>query len=284
MFLIAGTLGGKHNSKRNTHIGKRTWHALEKKGESVDRKGDSLANGGEYTRRHHRVLRRGVAMTTAVAVGSVVQGDKEKPELTDMLNEGYAVDLAELEGDDATGADVLQEYKVPSPITKKFSVGVGTKKDGGVHASVGHLYGLGNTEEKYRLRVLGCKGRGFLGRDKPLDHSTGRGSVKARRGDYWDALKNKKAVVIPAIVETFGGISPHFLRFISRLAARTKRGGGRDGTQYGRSRLSAKSFFVHHTQQISAAAQVGDAKAIRRKITAEKMRLMKSARKAGERA
>ena len=99
-----------------------------------------------------------------------------------------------------------------------------------------------------------------------------------------EALKNKKATVIPAIVETFGGISPHFLKFIMRLAARAKKGGGRDGTKYGRSRTSAKSFFVHHTQQLSAAAQVGDAKAIRRKITAEKMRLMKGALKAGGRA
>ena len=41
-------------------------------------------------------------------------------------------------------------------------------------------------------------------------------------------------------------------------------------SKYGRSRTSAKSFFVHHTQQLSAAAQVGDAKAIRRKITALK--------------
>ena len=44
------------------------------------------------------------------------------------------------------------------------------------------------------------------------------------------------------------------------------------------------SFFVHHTQQLSAAAQVGDAKAIRRKITALKMRLSKGALNARRRA
>ena len=38
-------------------------------------------------------------MTRAVAIGQVVQGDKEKPELTDMINTTCAVDLAELEGD-----------------------------------------------------------------------------------------------------------------------------------------------------------------------------------------
>ena len=27
---------------------------------------------------------------------------------------------------------------------------------------VGHLYGFGNTEEAYRVKVLGCKGRGAL--------------------------------------------------------------------------------------------------------------------------
>ena len=74
------------------------------------------------------------------------------------------------------------------------------------------------------------------------------------------------------------------LKYISRLAARTKKGGGRDGTKYGRSRISAKSFFVHHTQQLSAAAQVGDAKAIRRKITELKMRLIKGALNARGRA
>ena len=61
-------------------------------------------------------------MTTSVAIGQCVQGDKEKPELTDMINHGYAVDLAELEGDDATGADVCQEYKVPSPRERDFTV------------------------------------------------------------------------------------------------------------------------------------------------------------------
>ena len=41
--------------------------------------------------------------------------------------------------------------------------------------------------------------------------------------------------------------------------------------------MSTKSFFVHHTQQLAAAAQVGDAKGIRKKITEMKMRLIKDA-------
>ena len=42
---------------------------------------------------------------------------------------------------------------------------------------------------------------------------------------------------------------------------------------------SAKSFFVHHTQQLAAAAQVGDAKGIRKKITEMKMRLKSRTRR-----
>ena len=49
-------------------------------------------------------------MTRAVAIGQVVQGDKEKPELTDMINTTCAVDLAELEGDEATRAPTFASW------------------------------------------------------------------------------------------------------------------------------------------------------------------------------
>ena len=79
-------------------------------------------------------------------------------------------------------------------------------------------------------------------------------------------------------------ISPHSLHFIRRLALRAKGARARDSTVYGGSSTlsstSAKSFFVHHTQQLAAAAQVGDAKGIRKKITEMKMRLIKDALKA----
>ena len=50
---------------------------------------------------------------------------------------------------------------------------------------MGHRYGFGNTEEKYRVKVFGCKERGRP-RDGPLDHSTGKGWVKHVEGDYPD--------------------------------------------------------------------------------------------------
>ena len=92
-----------------------------------DRKGDYLSNNGEYNRRHHAVLRKGQQMVAAVAVGSVVQGDKDDKARTDALNETHHVDLAELEGDDATGGDMLYEFKVPSSLTKGSKRGQGVQ-------------------------------------------------------------------------------------------------------------------------------------------------------------
>ena len=68
--------------------------------------------------------------------------------------------------------------------------------------------------------------------------------------------------------------------FIRRLALRAKGARARDSTVYGGSSTSAKSFLVHHTQLLAAAAQVGDAKGIRKEITEMKMRLIKDALKA----
>ena len=126
-----------------------------------------------------------------------------------------------------------------------------------LHADVGHLYAFGNTEERYRIKILGCKGKGTLGVDRPFNHATkvlGR-CVKERTGDYDDALRNKKALVIPMILEAFGGISPHSLHFIRRLARRTE----------GRARATAHRLqsFEHERQVVlrtpHAAARSGRA-------------------------
>ena len=48
-----------------------------------------------------------------------------------MINTTCAVDLAELEGDEATGADVCQGYKVVAPLTKSRRMGRGSVLHGG---------------------------------------------------------------------------------------------------------------------------------------------------------
>ena len=107
-----------------------------------------------------------------------------------------------------------------------------------------------------------------------FDHTTGKGYVQERRGDYYDALVVKKGRVIPMIIEVFGGITSHALAHIGHLARRAKGKQSRDATKYGRSRTSTKSFFVHHTQRMSLAAQLHDAIAIRREIGCRKQLLM----------
>ena len=57
-------------------------------------------------------------------------------------------------------------------------------------------------------------------------------------------------------------IAPHSRAVIARLARRARRKGGRDGAVYGASRTSTRSFYVHHIQQMSVAAQKWGAVAI----------------------
>ena len=83
--------------------------------------------------------------------------------------------------------------------------------------------------------------------------------------------------VIAFMVETTGGIAPHALAHVGHLAMRAKgkSARSRDGTKYGRSRTSTRSFFVHHTQRIATAAQMFDARGIRKALALRKQSLMK---------
>ena len=85
------------------------------------------------------------------------------------------------------------------------------------------------------------------------------------RGDYHDALFNRNSRVVAAIVETSGGIAPGFLAHIGALT-RARGSGAVDRTRYGKARLSPRSYFVHHTQQISLAAILGDAEGVLRQV------------------
>ena len=79
------------------------------------------------------------------------------------LNEGTFSDLVELEGDEESGSDVHIEVKVPSPLTKSAKQkGRGTNKHGGMHTSNGHLYAHGNTDEPFRIGILGVRRKGLI--------------------------------------------------------------------------------------------------------------------------
>ena len=126
---------------------------------------------------------------------------------------------------------------------------------------MGHLHGFGSTEGYYRGKVLGLRRRGRPC-DGPFDPETGRGYVPHVRADYHDAIHVKRATVIVLLLEIFGGISPQARAHIGHLAMRARGRGARDSTRYGRSRTSARSYFVHHTQRLSLAAVLQDARAI----------------------
>ena len=92
--------------------------------------------------------------------------------------------------------------------------------------------------------------------------------------------------MIPMLLEAFGGMTSLFTlhpapRATGEGGARARAAPDTEPPSYGAgSSTSAKSFFVHHRQQLAAAAQVGVAKVIRKKITEMKMRLIKDALKA----
>ena len=49
------------------------------------------------------------------------------------------------------------------------------------------------TEEPYELMAFGTAGKGSKG-DAPFEHTTGRGWVKSKRGQYYDALHVKRCI------------------------------------------------------------------------------------------
>ena len=134
---------------------------------------------------------------------------------------------------------------------------------------MGHKIGFGNTEEDERVRILGCKARGRE-RDGPMDHSTGKGWVAARDGHYRDALVIKRSTVITAVIESTGGVSPPLRSQMRVLEERIKGRGAVDRTVYGCTRISTRSFYVHHKQRISLAAVKFDAMAIRKRLLSKK--------------
>ena len=102
--------------------------------------------------------------------------------------------------------------------------------------------------------------------DGPFNHKTGKGYVEFKKGHYHDGIYVKKNNLVLALVETSGGVSPPFLRHVGRLSRRARTSGAVDRTRYGSVRMSPKSYFVHHTQQLSKAAVVGEGASIRRRI------------------
>ena len=168
-----------------------------------------------------------------------------------------------------TYCETLYEIKVPSLLKQSFAAGRGSNKHSGCAASVGHLYGFGSTAEQLRVKVKGCRARGSE-RQGPFDHATGKGWVKERRGDYYDAIHIKKHRTLLFLVESSGGIGGDGQEQCVRLSKRARGHIGADRTTYGTLRTSPQTFLTHHIQQITKAAVFYDAKAILRSVDVRK--------------
>jgi len=187
--------------------------------------------------------------TPPVSLQSVLLGDKDKQARSKSpltsYNATHVPDIVE-PGGGPGGSDRVYEGKVVSPCTASdYQTG---KMTGTRPPKRGHLFGLGNTEESYRVMILGTKRRGNPN-DEPFDHDTGEGYVEQRDGDCVDARKRGKQI-IPLIAEVFGGLSPHAARFLRQLSRVAAKHTSRDSTKYGR---LARSFSEHHGQRISHA-------------------------------
>ena len=115
------------------------------------------------------------------------------------------------------GGSSLNRGEVCSPSTRAHTPHR-TTNPAGLGGSSLWIWKFANTEEKYRVKILGCRRRGRP-REK-FDHT--KGYVRERRGDYYDALVVKKGRVIPMIVEVLPHHSP---RACAHRAPRSTRQG-----------------------------------------------------------
>ena len=159
----------------------------------------------------------------------------------DTYNKGHVPDMVE-PGGGPGGTDRLFETKVFSPCCPSGR----SQGTGAAPASVGHAYACGSTAEPAEIQVLGLRQRGRP--DDPLhSHTTGEGFVASRPGDYADAIRRRRRVVL-LLHEVFGGLESRAEHFLYELADLAARPGARDSTRYTR---CARGFVQYHLQRIS---------------------------------
>ena len=203
---------------------------------------------------HDESLRVWHDATQAVAAGAVVLGDKEQPEVYAIYNEGAGscvVDLAEA-GLGHGGADLCVEHKVWGDLVAPGTCSVAeTSYTGATHA-------FGNTEEQAIHRVLGVDARDGA---RCWDPVAGTGAVKARRGEYHDAITNKRNTVVLTLHNLWGGFAPGAVERLHALDARSAR---TDRTAY--ENWAAMSYGTYWSQRISASIVAADARRCLRRL------------------
>ena len=87
--------------------------------------------------------------------------------------------------------------------------------------------------------------------------------MRERRGQYYDALFNKRNLVVAFVIEggagAGGGITPRARAYMRHVARTATCAGATDRTAYGVARGSTRDFLTHHTRRIVKAAVIGGA-------------------------
>ena len=138
------------------------------------------------------------------------------------------------------------------------ALGNGSQRCGGAPSTAdGHFIAFGNTEEALRRKTLGLKQRGAPGQD-PYDRTTGIGYVAATDGDYADALRKRRDVIL-FVTEPLGAVCECGVRLLRHLSHLANTVGHRDSTEYGEAPTSTSSFFIHHLSALSRSLVTSDA-------------------------
>ena len=99
----------------------------------------------------------------------------------------------------------------------------------------------------------------------PFNHRDGTGHVQARRGDYYDAIENRKARVCLVSFEAgLGGFNAYSARRLRRKG-REAQAHGSDPTDYTAS-PSARSFVPYYTQRLSTTCVMAGARGIQKSL------------------
>ena len=228
-----------------------------------ERLGDEAINTANATHRHNEVLHAlATALRAGSTSGSVQLGDKgdgtaaskaEARQRYAHLNAGHIPDIIQ--------GNTLYEIKCFTPFKVSPALGHGSTAKGGAPSTAdGCLFAFGNSLESITKTVLGLAQRGTDG-ERALDRVSGEGFVAAHDGDYADALRKRRSVVL-FNTESTGAIGPRGVRLLAQLAKDVRRKGAADGTVYGTARTSTRSFFVHHLSAVAAGAVHADALAL----------------------
>ena len=255
-------VSGNFTSSIERHVGlyvsvlQPALDARAARGEHVtqhERLGDEAINAANATHRHNEALH---AVATAIRAsggpGSVQLGDKGDGTAASKadarrryahLNAGHIPDIIQ--------GNTLTEIKCLTPHLVSPALGHGSAAKGGAPSTAdGHLIAFGNTLESLIKSTLGLKQRGAEGQ-RPFDRPSGEGFVAACDGDYADALRKKRSVVL-FLTESSGAVESRGVRLFARLGKDVRRKGAVDGTVYGSAATSTRSFFVHHLSAIAA--------------------------------